>query len=38
MDDFAEHSADERNAQRALVIALAYPLAIIAALLIWGVL
>ena len=41
MSDYTDHMTDERNAQRALVIALAYPAAlllIVAALFVWGAL
>ena len=39
MSDYTDHLRDERNAQRALVLALAYPLALVVlvlALFVWG--
>lgn len=38
MSDYTDHMTDERNAQRALVIALAYPLALVVIVLalLWG--
>ena len=38
MSDYNDHMTDERNAQRALVQALAYPLALVvlALVLLWG--
>ena len=39
MSDYTDHMTDERNARRALVIALAYPLALVVlvlALFVWG--
>lgn len=38
MSDYTDHMTDERNARRALVIALAYPLALVVIVLalLWG--
>ena len=39
MSDYTDHMHEERNAQRALVLALAYPLALVVlvlALFVWG--
>ncbi len=39
MSDYTDHMTDERNAQRALVLALAYPLGLlllVLALFVWG--